>query len=159
MTFCRCLKFLILLRPTGFQSWKMGAAVFLPASTLDICLNQAVWKGRFCSCVFADMYSVNSVFHHFEKSIPVDLQHTFAEGGTHRAHAFISCTGARAEQQQGRNRRVLTQELLLHNQHSNRAQVHKERRSYTNHRHLCGLLQPQHYHKGNPGSWLQLTIF
>lgn len=71
----------------------------------------------------------------------------------------ISCTGARAEQPQGRNRRVLTQELLLHNQHSNRAQVHKERRSYTNHRHLCGLLQPQHYHMGNPGSWLQLTIF
>lgn len=80
--FCKCLKFLVLLQPRAFQSWKMGAAVFLPASTLDICLNQAVWKGRFCSCIFADMYSVTSAFHHFEKSIPVHLQHTFEEGGT-----------------------------------------------------------------------------
>lgn len=44
MTFCKCLKFLILLQPTAFKSWKMGAAVFLPASLLDICLNQAVLK-------------------------------------------------------------------------------------------------------------------
>lgn len=44
------------------------------------------------------MYSINSVFHHFEKSIPVHLQHTFEEGGTHCAYALTSCT-----QPQGRN--------------------------------------------------------
>lgn len=51
------------------------------------------------------MYSVNSVFHHFEKSIPVHLQHIFEEGGTgfHCTYAFISCTQAQAEHLHGMN--------------------------------------------------------
>lgn len=86
--------------PSKVEKWEL--LFLLPASTLDICLNQAVWQGRFCSCIFADMYSVNSAFHHFEKSIPVHLQHTFEEGGTgfHCAHAFISCSQAQAEHTQ-----------------------------------------------------------
>lgn len=39
-------------------------------------------KGGFVVVVFANVYSVNSVFHYFKKSIPVHLQNTFKEGGT-----------------------------------------------------------------------------
>lgn len=137
-------------QPTKAQKRELLFSCQLPP--LDICLNQAVWKGSFCSFIFADMYSVNSVFHHFEKSIPVHLQHTFEEDGTGFpcAYTFIPCTQAQAEHPAAEQSQQDS---------SGGEKLHKEGRSYTSNRHLCGLLQPEHYHMEKPGSWLQLTIF
>lgn len=52
-----------------------------------------------------------------------------------------------------------SQELPAAQQPQQQSLGTNEGRSYTNHRHLCGLLQPQHYHMGEPRQLTPINHF
>lgn len=137
-------------QPSKVEKWELLFSCQLPhwtSASTRLCENGGI---------FADMCSVNSVFHHFEQSIPVHLQHALEEGSTgfHCPHAFMSCTQAQAEHPHGTS--CLTQ---LQNNPSRRAQLHKEGRSYAKNTLSVASSSPSIITWGNPGSWLQLNIF
>lgn len=76
-------------QPSKAGKWEQLFSCQLPHRTSA--LTRLSEKGG----IFADMYSVNSVFHYFEKSIPVHLQHTFEEGSTgfHCTHVLHPGSG------------------------------------------------------------------